>query len=64
MTDTDGAADADLTARAVRVVRQVVPEAHVRVLGASIENRSDDEPITLPVDVHRPDCASGDSGPC
>ncbi|MDN4649541.1 FtsX-like permease family protein [Curtobacterium sp. PsM8] len=64
VTDTDGAADADLTARAVRVVRQVVPEAHVRVLGASIENRSDDQPITLPVDVHRPDCASGDSGPC
>jgi putative ABC transport system permease protein len=64
VTDTDGAPDADLTARALRVVRQVVPEAHVRVLGASVENRSGDEPVTLPVDVHRPDCASGTTGPC
>jgi putative ABC transport system permease protein len=64
VTGTDGAADADLTARAVRVVRQVVPEAHVRVLGASVENRSDGGPVTLPVDVHRPACSSAGSGPC
>ncbi|GAA1493027.1 FtsX-like permease family protein [Curtobacterium herbarum] len=64
VTDTDGAPDADLTQRAVRVVRQVVPEAHVRVLGASIENRPDGDPVTLPVDVHRPDCAGVGSGPC
>ncbi|PZF69016.1 hypothetical protein DEJ33_01225 [Curtobacterium sp. MCPF17_047] len=64
VTDVDGVPDADLTARAVRVVRQVVPEAHVRVLGAGVENRSDDAPVTLPVDVHRPDCMSAGSGPC
>ncbi|NII41471.1 putative membrane protein YeaQ/YmgE (transglycosylase-associated protein family) [Curtobacterium flaccumfaciens] len=64
VTDVDGAPDAELTARAVRVVRQVVPEAHVRVLGASVENRSDDSPVTLPVDVDRPDCASSGSGAC
>ncbi|QWS33295.1 ABC transporter permease [Curtobacterium aetherium] len=64
ITGADGRTDADLTERAVRIVRQVLPDADVRVLGASVETQSDDEPVTLPVDVHRPDCASSSTGAC
>jgi putative ABC transport system permease protein len=55
---TGDGVDAALTARALRVVHQVLPDAGVRLLGAGVETGSDDEPVTLPVAVHRPDCAS------
>jgi len=64
VTGTDGQEDRALTATAARVVDQVLPDAHVRVLGVGIENVPDDLPLTLPVDVHRPDCADSSTGQC
>ncbi|WIB26435.1 ABC transporter permease [Curtobacterium sp. MCSS17_015] len=56
--------DAALTARALRVVRQVLPDADVRLLGEGVETGSDDVPVTLPVDEHRPDCSRSSTGSC
>ncbi|PYY37810.1 hypothetical protein DEJ16_05605 [Curtobacterium sp. MCJR17_055] len=56
--------DAALRDRALRVVRQVLPDADVRLLGAGVETGSDDAPVTLPVDVHQRDCADSSTGAC
>jgi putative ABC transport system permease protein len=63
-TAIDGSTDTHLTATATRAVRQALPDVPLRVLAVGLESGPDDTPVTMPVDVHRPDCQGDDAGAC
>jgi hypothetical protein len=64
VTAVDGTPDPELTATAVRVVRQALPDVPLRVLAVGLESGAADTPVTMPVDVHRPDCRDSSTRAC